>query len=124
MSQNKSFRTAAVAVFTVALLGGASPAFAEYLDSASRGASAWSNGGDYANRGVAVKDTSSDGHSVYVNYDRKNNKGLRMNNNAGSGNTVYSSESVSNPVTALRACTNKQLAPDECGAYDRPGDGH
>ena len=116
-----------VAVATLcagALAGAATPAFAENLASRSPGAYAWSLDGSYNNRSVAVEDTASDSHSVYVNYDRKYDRGKRMDNSGGYRSKKYSSADSTNPVTAVQACTNKRLYPDECGAYDRPGDGN
>ncbi|MDJ1131207.1 hypothetical protein [Streptomyces iconiensis] len=125
MRNNKKVaRYAAAGISVLALLGSASPALAENLDSRSPGAHAWSTDGAYNNRSVAVQDTASDSHSVYVKYDRKNSRGLRMDNSGGYRSKKYSGSDSSHRVTAVQACTNIQFSPDECGAYDRPGDGH
>ncbi|MFH8593586.1 hypothetical protein [Streptomyces rimosus] len=105
---------ARVGAAATALLG-ASPAFAKNADSYVDGAShAWSHG---TNVQAAVADTKADSHSVYAYMIRVSDswKVIRLNNTRGSGTTAYSDSYANNPVASVRACVDRQWAPDPCG---------
>lgn len=121
MSMGRSAAKAALVVATAAALLGVSPAFAEYYDSYSDGAHAYSHSSSHPN--VAVSDTKGDSHGVYANYNRKYSGSHRLNNNGGHGSTVYGPLDYTDYVTGLQACTEISLWPDDCGSWDKAGDG-
>lgn len=63
-----------------------------------------------------MKDAKGDSHPVYGEFIRQGaSRTSRLDNNGGVGTTATSS--YSETILSVRACVNKQLLPDTCGAW-------
>ena len=111
MNHKHRYRRAFALAAGVALLATASPAYA--LSSDTTGAEAYGN----SNGNYRVYDTLCDGHSAYGLYINEGASGQARRNNNGGCNTILSGTFAA-PVSAVKACRDKTLAPDNCGGWN------